>query len=192
MTPPNTLGSDPLALVAIAEKILTTIEQHFDAANVILPDRRYIAPGAAVNIAHDFEENDAQTCGQLAITMEGIGWGVSSTSTTGLNVKPGAQASVEGVRHAVFAIQLVRCTPSANPNSRHATVPSAADIHAAGTDFLVDCGLLSQALLVLMAELRNDFLPNRAGLVQGGLVSPVGPAGGVHAAQAQIELTVGV
>lgn len=192
MTRPNGSGTG-LNLVPIATAILERIEAHFADANVELPDRRYIAPGATDNVAHDFSDVQGNVCGQLVVTLDGIGWGASSQNVTDINVKPGAQSSAAGVRHAVFQIQLVRCTPSANRNSRFGSAaPAVEDIHAAGLDFLRDAELLSQALLVLCSELTTSFITNRAGLVQAGVIQPIGPSGGVHGAQAQIEITVGV
>lgn len=191
MTAPSSLGKG-LNVKGIANRILQAVEEHFAAANVDLPDRRYVAPGAMANTAWEFADpaDNVIVCGQVVVTLEGIGWGASSI-VTGDYPKPGSHVSAVGIRHAVFAVQIARCTPSSDRNDRRTITPPAADIQEAGESFMIDAGLLSQALLTMTSELRNSFLPDRTGIVQPGLVQPVGPDGGMHAVQGGIEITVG-
>lgn len=188
MTAPTSLGKG-LAVKDIAKRLLQAVEEHFAAASVDLPDRRYVSAGAMQNVAWDFPD-DAVVCGQVVVTLEGIGWGQSSVATAEYP-KPGSHVSAVGIRHAVYAVQIVRCTPSTNANARRSVTPLAVDLQAAGEAYMDDAGLLSQALLTMTSELRHNFLPDRSGIVQPGLVSPVGPDGGMHAVQGGLEITVG-
>jgi len=162
----------------LAQKVLDGVVAHFDAADVALPDRRYIAPGNPQLIAWD--------CEQLVVSLTGIGWGSAPDAAVG-SVKPGAQMSVQGVRHAVFSIQLVRCTPKSNDT--RTPWPPAAEIQAAGVDFMRDSGLLSQALVTLLAELRQGLAQDRSGVVEAGALTSLGPEGGYHGMEATLAIT---
>lgn len=162
----------------LAQKVLDGVVAHFEAADVTLPDRQYVAPGNPQLIAWD--------CEQLVVSLTGIGWGSAPEAATG-SVKPGSQISVQGVRHAVLSIQLVRCTPV----SRDARTPwpPVQAIQDAGTEFMRDAGLLSQALVTLMAELRQGLAQDHSGLVEAGAVTSLGPEGGYHGLEATLAVT---
>lgn len=162
----------------LAQKVLDGVVAHFEAANVPLPDRRYVAPGNPQLIAWD--------CEQLVVSLTGIGWGSAPDAATG-SIKPGSQVSVQGVRHAVFSIQLVRCTP-VSKDSR-TPWPPAEEIQAAGVAFMKDSGLLSQAMVTLVAELRQGIAPDRSGLVEAGALTSLGPEGGHHGMEATLAIT---
>jgi hypothetical protein len=162
----------------LAQKVLDGVVAHFLAADVALPDRRYVAPGNPQLIAWD--------CEQLVVALTGIGWGSAPDAATG-SVKPAAQMSVQGVRHAVFSIQLVRCTPVSKDT--RTPWPPAEEIQAAGVAFMRDAGLLSQALVTLVAELRQGLAPDRSGLVEAGALSSLGPEGAHHGMEATLAVT---
>lgn len=173
----TTLGKR-IYVAELAQKVLDGVVAHFEAASVELPDRRYVAPGNPQLIAWD--------CEQLVVALTGIGWGASPESAGG-SVKPGSQMSVQGVRHAVFSIQLVRCTPVST--STRTPWPPPEEIQAAGEKFMRDAGILSQALVTMVAELRESLTPDRSGLVEAGALTSLGPEGQHHGMEATLAIT---
>jgi hypothetical protein len=168
-----------IALGDLAQKILECVVDHYEAAGVELPPRQCVVPGNPAEVAWD--------CQQLAVGLAGVGWGQIADQAP-LSPKPGAHASVGSMRHAVFSIQLVRCTPV---GGRDGASPPAEEIHASGMEFMRDAGLLSQALVTMTSQLRRDFALDRSGLVQPGVIAVLGPAGGLHAVEATIAVTSG-
>lgn len=167
-----------LTIREMAESILGAIVDHYTAAAVTLPERRYVAPGDPTQIAWD--------CEQLVVAVQGVGWGQATNAAT-LSPKIGSQVSATAVRHVVFDVALVRCTPSdGDPDT--GLVP-AAEIHAAGLDFMIDVGHMSQALVAACAAVRAGL--DRAALVEPGAVNPAGPSGGYHGMSAMIAVTAG-
>lgn len=162
-------------LASLAQKIFDGVRLHFEAAAVELPERRYIAPGGPRETAWD--------CAQYTVALTGIGWG-QAVDANQPTPRLGLPSSVASMRHAVFAIQIVRCTPVA-PNRQ--PYPEVVALNAAGLDFLRDAGLLSQALVTLVAQLRQSL--GREALAQAGVVEPIGPEGGFHAVEATISIT---
>jgi len=167
-----------LTLREMSQAILDAVVAHFAAAGVALPERRYVAPGDPAQIAWD--------CEQLVVALQGVGWGQSPSAGQAL-AKTGTMVGATGVRHAVFVIALIRCTPS--DGDRDTGIPDAADIHAAGLDFMTDMGLLSQALLEACAVVQAGF--SRSALVEPGVVDPQGPSGTMHGMTAQLSITAG-
>lgn len=162
----------------LAQKVLDGVVAHFDAVPRELPDRRYVAPGNPQLIAWD--------CEQLVVALTGVGWGASPEAAAG-SVKPGTQMSVQGVRHAVFSIQLVRCTPVSKDT--RTPWPPPEEIQAAGVAFMKDAGVLSQALVTLVAELRQSLALDRSGSVEAGALTSLGPEGGHHGMEATLAIT---
>lgn len=174
MTTPGTR----LGIREIGETILSGVQDHFAAAAQLLPERQYVAPGDPSQIAWD--------CEQLVVSLQGIGWGQHPSAGT-VPAKIGGQTSAVAVRHAIFVVALVRCTPSVG--ARNTGVVPADQIQAAGLEFLTDAGVLSQALVVACARVRAGL--DRADLVEVGAVNPEGPSGGFHGMSAQIAITSG-
>lgn len=173
----STLG-ERLNVAELGASILAGVVDHFDAAGATLPDRRYLAAGDPQSIAWD--------CEQLVVALSNIGWG-SAVDVANPSPKPSAQISAMGVRHAVFSIQLVRCTPvSTKAND---TVPPVEQIQAAGEQFMRDAGMLSQSLVTLVAELRQSLQPDPSGLVQPGIIDSLGPSGAYHGLEATLAIT---
>lgn len=168
-----------IAVASIAETLLAVMEEHFAAAAVALPERRYVVAGDPLSIAWD--------CEQLVVGMTGIGWGQAEDRSS-LSGKVAAQTSVVAVRHVIFSIQLVRCTPSKGSGRTNA-LPEVADMHAAGLAYMRDAGLISQALVTACARLRAGL--DLDGMALPGAVNPLGPDGGFHAVDASIAITSG-
>lgn len=175
MTAPAALGKG-IQVAAIAETILDAVVRHYQAApGVTLPDRRVIAPGNSRLIAWDAE--------QTVVTLSGIGIG----SAAGENAGPkssGNPISATGLRHAVFAVQIVRCSPESEDGT---TPPPADEVTAAGTALMRDAGLLSQALIGVVTEI-SAAVP-RGSRVQAGAVEVLGPLGGFAAVEGTIAVT---
>lgn len=169
-----------VTLREISEALLAAVVDHFTAAGVALPERRYIAPGDPGQVAWD--------CEQLFVAIQGVGWGQApSESTEAANVNIGSPVRALAIRHAVLVVSLVRCTPS--EGDLDTGMPDVADIHAAGLAFMDDMGLLSQALLEACTRIRPG-LPKPA-LVEPGAVTPEGPSGAYHGMTAPLAITVG-
>lgn len=142
-----------------------------------LPARQLIAPGDPRTIAWD--------CEQFTISMEGIGFG-PAVDIAATSPRAGHGLSVNSLRHVVLTVSVVRCTPGPREDG---TPPSADALQEAGLTFLRDAGLLSQAMVsyagVLRARIGGD---DRS--VQCGAVTPFGPSGGFHSADAAMAITV--
>jgi hypothetical protein len=179
----TTLGKG-LTIREIANSILDAVVEHWAAAIVDdptvspLPERQYVAPGDPTQIAWD--------CEQVVVAIQGIGWGQAPDAGT-LSPGAGTHVSAVGVRHAIYVVQLIRCTPS--DGDIETGLPSPAAIQAAGDEFMRDMGLLSQALMVACATVRTGF--DRSAKVEPGAVNPDGPSGGFHGMSAQIAVTAG-
>jgi hypothetical protein len=165
-----------LTLPQIAVSILDAVEGHFAASDNDLPERRYVAPGTPDSIAWD--------CEQLVVALSGVGWG-QAEDLAGGSLKMGTQSNM-AVRHAVFNVQLIRCTPSVSARGQ---APTADKLHAAGLQFMRDAGMLSQALVEACRNVATGF--DRTAMVQPGTVEP-GPAeGGYQGIEAVIAVTSG-
>lgn len=166
-----------ISVQSLAEKLLAAVEQHYAAAGAqhALPDRRGVIPGEPRGIAWD--------CEQLTVTLAGIGWGNAQDGSPS-SPQAGNAASVISVRHAVYAVTLVRCTPVSGRNGQPPTMDA---LQAAGLLYMRDAGLLSQALVEFASKLRQQ-LPREA-RVQPGIVDPVGPLGGFHALETTLAVT---
>lgn len=154
----------------LAQLLLDHTIAHFDAAGVELPDHRVVTAGAP-----------AWDCEQLTATLVGIGWGQAPDSATE-SARPGSPISVAALRHAVYAVSLVRCVPTPDPDP-----PSMLELNTAGLRFMRDAGLLSQALVEVGSGLRNQLGP--AGSVQAGMIEPIGPDGGFVGMDGQFVIT---
>jgi hypothetical protein len=168
-----------LSIQEMAESILGAIVDHYAAAPATLPARQYIAPGDPTQIAWD--------CEQLVVSVQGIGWGQAPSAGQSPSPKIGAQVSATALRHVIFDVALVRCTPS--DGDAVTGLPDPADIHAAGLEFMRDMGLMSQALVTACAAVRAGL--DRSALVEPGAVNPAGPSGAFHGMSAQIAVTAG-
>lgn len=135
-----------------------------DPAVEALPDRRLLMPGDAAVVAWN--------CEQLTVTMQGIGSGQSEdTSATAPQI--GAGTGVFNMRHVIFEVLLLRCTPAFAADGESA--PPDAELEAMGERSLRDAGMLSQALTHVATRVRP--LLEKGGIARVGQVLPVGPEG---------------
>lgn len=163
----------------IAVLMLEKLTEHWDAADgVTLPARRIIAPGSARGIAWDSDG--------LAVTLGGIGLG-HAPGQGGNPQRPGNPISALGLRHAVFVVQLVRCTPESHNGT---TPPDAAEVTKAGLALMRDAGLLSQALTEIATPVQSQLGPG--GSVVVGAVDILGPQGGLAAVEGTLTCTAGI
>lgn len=161
----------------LARKFLDGVVAHFAAAGVALPERRFLAAGNPQLIAWD--------CEQLFVSLTGIGIGPAPDAPV-QSPRMGGPVGAFNVRHAIFSIQLVRCTPSVGENSNDPFPPADA-IDAAGVQSMMDAGLLSDAVVRMCSRLQQDLGRNHH--VQAGLTSSLGPEGGYHANEATVAIT---
>lgn len=160
-----------------ARLILDTLVAHYDAAvGISLPDRRLIAPGAPELIAWD--------CEMAVVTCSGVNPG-PAPGVGGLPQRTGRPISSTGVRHAIYAVQIVRSSPEASQGGRRP--PGAARLTDAGADFMRDIGLLSQVLIDVCTAMDEEYV----GFADAGAVQVLGPEGGYVAAQGALAVTVG-
>lgn len=180
MIRPSSFGKG-LNIADTAQALLDFVVQHYAAAAsgtvTPLPERRVILAGDPRTVAWD--------CEQLAISLEGIGFGPAVDAAVTPSPRAGTPLSVSGLRHAVLSVSLVRCTPQMDNDGNP---PSMGALHTAGLTFLRDCGMLSQAMVTFAGRLR-DHLGDDA-LVQCGAVTPYGPSGQYHAADTAMAITV--
>lgn len=166
-----------LDVAGTGERIKDWVIAKFEASSQPLPERRYCAPGDPRTIAWD--------CEQFVVALGGIGWGQALDESSS-SARTGSPVSVMGMRHAVYTLQLVRCTPQ--PQGRE-KLPTVEALDAAGLMYMRDAGLLSQAMLTFAADMHQHL--GKEALVQCGVIEPVGPDGGFHAAEGTITITVG-
>lgn len=169
-----------LDVAAIAETILDGINSHYAAAGVELPQRRIIAPGAPELVAWD--------CPMVIVTCSGIGLGPAPGVKNGAQ-RTGNPISAMGVRHAIFAVQIVRKTPEATQGGLRP--PDVAKLTKAGLAHMRDMGLLSQALVEVCSTIDQQLRKLPDALVQPGAVDSVGPEGGMAGVQGSLAVTVG-
>lgn len=168
-----------LAVADIAQTILDGVVAHYTtAAGIGLPSRRIIAPGSPREIAWDQE--------QLVVTLSGIGLGTAPTQGDTAK-RTGNPVFSMGVRHAVFAVQLVRCVPEPNDGT---PPPPAEVITAAGLALIRDAGLLSQALVEMCSTVAAGL--GQHGSVQPGAIEVLGPEGGMAAVEGSLAVTAGM
>jgi hypothetical protein len=152
----------------LANSMLTAIVAHYATAEgQPLPDRRYVAPGENRASAWD--------CEQLTVSLGGIGWGQNIDAAPNAS-RRGTPTSVFAVRHAVLYAQLVRCIHVSDSRGQP---PKVEDLQGDGDQFMLDAGLLSQAMVswasTVDRTLEQDDPLN--GSVQLGVVEGIGPSG---------------
>jgi hypothetical protein len=167
-----------LPLGEVAEAILSGIVSHYQAADVKLPERRVIVPGAPELIAFD--------CPMLAVTCSGVGqgWAPGQGPTT---QRAGVPLSAMMLRHGIFTATLLR--PDPPPLNGGRTPPSVESLTRAGLALMRDAGLMSQAMLEIVNSVVS-ILPKGA-VVDTGAVNTIGPEGGFHGVTATLAATAG-
>lgn len=167
-----------LDLWSVPNALLAAVVAAFQANGVPLPERQYVTAGDAATVAWD--------CAQLVVCLADIGWGRSMDATQ-LSPTFGKASSVNAMRHATYAIELIRPAPVISDAGQ---LPSVADMAAAGQALLVDAGLLSQTLVNFVA-FGNPAIPLGCN-VQAGAVQPIGPEGGLVGLSGALVMTLGV
>jgi hypothetical protein len=178
----STLGRG-IGVRTLALSIQDAVVQHWAAATgdvQPLPDRRLIAAGDPGSQAWD--------CEQLVVSLTGIGFGPAQDSAPPVTPRAGSPASILSVRHAVFNIALVRCIPG--PTGRSATPPSVEALNAAGERYMIDAGMLSQALVWWASRTIKSVLPgDGASSVQLGVIEAGEAAGNMVGMEASAIVT---
>lgn len=165
-----------LDVAAVAEIVLAGVVAHFAASEVTLPDRRVIAPGDPRSIAWD--------CPQVVVTLGGILWGAGPGTNSESALPTGRPVSSMTTRHAVVAVQIVRCEPVGDGRNP----PDPLRVTDAGLALCRDAGLLSQALVELCtpAGPLADY-----GTALAGAVEVLGPSGGMVGVEGNLTVTAG-
>lgn len=170
-----------LDVATTAQDLLAHVIAHYEAAApgtvTPLPARRIVVAGDPREVAWD--------CEQLTVCLDGIGFGQALDAAIAPSPRAGVPFSATALRHAVFAVSIVRCTP---PPGNDGEAPPDAELNSAGLTFFRDCGMLSQCM-VTFAGLMREQLGDTAS-VQCGAITPFGPSGGYHAADAAMAITV--
>jgi len=171
-------------VLGACQTVQAAIQAQFEAAGVELPDRQYIAAGAPGDEAWD--------CEQLVVALQGIAWGVAEEAYAQA-VQSGTNMSAQSMRHAVIEVSLVRAiTVTSQRNGQ----PEVEDMNADGVRFLLDCGVLSQGMVVAASNLHDVGMDTISPVFPGGVVArpgivdPVGPSGGFVGATATIYVSV--
>jgi hypothetical protein len=167
----TTLGRwiDVLGAVQIVQ---AAVLRQFEACGVELPDRQYIAAGLPAEEAWD--------CEQLVVACQGVAWGVAEEAYQ-QTVQSGTGMSVQGTRHAVIEVSLVRGITTTNQGRNGQ--PSVEDMNADGVRFMMDCGIMSQGMIIAASDLAADGIKTAATFPNGlvarpGIIDPIGPSGG--------------
>lgn len=161
-------------VAGVAQRMLTALENHFDAQGWDLPERRYVAAGSPNIIAADDEH--------LAVALSQI---ASSTGgTAGVTGYLSRAAGATGPPRATLTARLMRCVSTIDDSGEPPTV---AELHADGVRLLADPGRLLTALFKWRETEVHPLNPNA--IVDIGNVEVIGPMGGLagHAVPIQIS-----
>lgn len=158
----NAIPLPEIDVVAVANRMLTSISGYFDAQGWDLPERRYVAAGLPTMIADDDEH--------LAVCLESMSSGVSQRATTSISGVQAKGARSMHVPRANFGVRIIRCVSSD-------TAPTMEDLQADGERVLADPGHLLTALFNWVDTDRTAYNPNPMTTI--GDVAPFGPMGGV-------------
>jgi hypothetical protein len=160
----------------LLDEVVAWYEDH--PAELALPDRRAVVPGAPGVIAWD--------CEQVTVALANITVGGLNAQSVAMP-RAGAPAGVGLPRIATWSVQVVRCTPESGED---ATPPSAAELEVAGGRALSDAGLLSECMMSLatLAPGSRVWLPVGS-TINAGAVTPLGPEGGFHAVEAAVSIS---
>lgn len=168
--------SGGIDLLTIPKAFLAYVAAYMEQSGVAIPTRRYVGGGTPADVPWD--------CEQITCTLAEVGWGRSRDATQ-LSPAFGKQASVDAMRHATYALTLVRCYPTIDDRGRLPTIEA---LEAAGEQQMIDAGLLSQAGVNFVA-FPNEAIPPGSN-VQAGAVQPIGPSGGFLGLELALTLTM--
>jgi hypothetical protein len=165
-------------LEATARRLLAAVVACFDDADVDLPARRYVAPGAAELVAHD--------CEQVTVALVQTYAGLPASAGQQLVPTP-AHPGRQHLPTGVFEVAIVRCAPTADDDGEP---PDAEDLDDAGAAFLADAALLLQAAQagVRSGVFTSDTPGSQPSSAANGPVIPIGPEGGFVASRIQVSV----
>lgn len=166
-----------LGLGPIAQLILAAVEQQYSDAGVVLPERRWITAGQTRLTSWDAE--------QVVVGCNGVGVG-QAVDQPSASMRVGNPIGSAGLRHAVFAVQIVRAHPEPDDGTN---LPTVAELTAAGLAAMTDAGLLSQALVEACAAVKQHLRGPLQGSVLPGVVDTIGPSGGMAGVEGTITAT---
>ena len=146
--------------VAPAQRLMLAVEDHFGAAGVALPERRYLLAGNAAGAAWDDE--------QVTVSLNGV-WPGPSAAQQSAQATAAHQAGTVLPR-AVYEIRILRCWPTVDDSGEPPT-PEA--ITQASMVLMRDAGLILTALYAYAAADRGN------GTMSVGEIQPLGPDGGL-------------
>lgn len=149
---------------AVAQRMLTAIEAHFDAQSWDLPERRYLAAGSPNILAAD-DEHLAVALSAMAAGTTGVAGSVGQLSRA---------AGAQGPPRATITARLMRCVSTIDDSGEP---PTAVELHADGLRLLADPGRLLTALFAWRLSELEAFNPNPT--VEIGNVEVIGPMGGL-------------
>lgn len=159
-----------LTLYALAQATLASLEAHYTAEGVDLPERRYVADGL---VAFDCEQ----------VTVE-----VRRTfpSSGDVRQETAAPMQYETGRGAEIAVTILRCAPTVTDDSGEPAVPDIAEIEASALAKLADAEMVPQAL---REGHRDGLLPGCGGVAFMGWRS-LGPDGGLAGGETLMRLAI--
>lgn len=160
-----------LTLYALASSVLAAIESHYSLIGVELPARRYVSDG-----------EPAWDCEQVTVELRR-----TYPMSGDVRQEVPALATVEFVRAAEIAVQIVRCAPTVEETIEGvATLPSPDAIEESALTKLSDAELVPAAL---RAGYRDGTLPGCGGV---SFVSwrSIGPDGGLTGGETTMRLAI--
>lgn len=160
---------------AVAQRMLTAVEDHFDTQGWDLPGRRYVAAGSHRLVAADDEH--------LAVCLVQMLPGISEQAGRSGSYLSRGVGAVSPPR-AQYALRLMRCISTVDDAG---DPPTAAELNDDGLRLMLDPGRLMTALFAWReVEIRPDN-PNPN--VTIGNCEVIGPMGGM--AGHSVEITIG-
>lgn len=160
----------PTHLYDIADRVLSAVEAAFDAADISLPDRRYITGGEIVWDCPD---------GQLVVQVPRIYVGLPAASDP-REIRCGT------VRSAGLTVWLLRCVPTLAENGEP---PPPGDLDDSGRDLLIDAWTLSSGII---SAYNSDDLVEADSQVFLADLAAVGPQGGLGGWRQDLRVQVGL
>lgn len=162
-------------VAAVAQRMLSALEEYFDERSWDLPARRYVAAGSHRVMAADDEH--------LAVALVSMSPGASDQ---GNRVGGSLSRAVGAVMppRAVLVARIMRCVATVDSRG---FVPEAETLNDDGLRLLADPGRMITALMAWREAERTTL--NANALTTIGSVEVIGPMGGLagHA----IEITIG-
>lgn len=153
--------------------VLAAIVAAYEAADVALPERRYVTSG---DVAID--------CEQVVVSVNRIFPGIPGAEITSADL-----SQCRGPRVQVMQCYVVRCVPTPEADSGESyQPPSPAELDASAAELLADAGLLSDGLIRHLLENQTEWGDRRAWRV--GDLNSYGPEGGFGGWRVLVEVAI--